>query len=170
MSANLENSALGHGTGKDQFSFQFQRNAMLKNVQTIIQLHSFHMLVLLSLSFLCLPQDKSMNPRRGVGSRKGLYSEQVDWEDGRLVPQNNHLAGVWMPGSFVKYQRNKQWRTKVKRQNRLERLSGELEWKGLHSCKMSPMEWPAYGRNVLISSIQRRAESDYLSMIWTKAL
>ena len=31
-------------TGKDQFSFQSQRKAMPKNVQTTIQLHSFHTL------------------------------------------------------------------------------------------------------------------------------
>ena len=35
----------GHGTGKGQFSFQFQRKAMPKNAQTTVQLHSFHMLV-----------------------------------------------------------------------------------------------------------------------------
>ena len=34
-----------HRTGKDQFSFQSQRRAMSKTVQTTIQLHSFHMLV-----------------------------------------------------------------------------------------------------------------------------
>ena len=34
----------GHMTGKCQFSFQSQRRAMLNNVQTIVQLHSFHML------------------------------------------------------------------------------------------------------------------------------
>ena len=34
----------GHSTGKGQFSSQSQRNAMPKNVQIIIQLHSFHML------------------------------------------------------------------------------------------------------------------------------
>ena len=33
-----------HRTGKHQFSFQSQRKTMPKNVQTIIQLHSFHML------------------------------------------------------------------------------------------------------------------------------
>ena len=33
-----------HRTGKCQFSFQSQRRAMEKNVQTTIQLHSFHML------------------------------------------------------------------------------------------------------------------------------
>ena len=35
----------GHRTGKGQFSFQFQRKAMLKNAQTTAQLHSSHMLV-----------------------------------------------------------------------------------------------------------------------------
>ena len=32
----------GHRTGKGQFSFQFQRKAMPKNVQTTTQLHSSH--------------------------------------------------------------------------------------------------------------------------------
>ena len=35
----------GHRTGKGQFSFQSQRKAMPKNVQTIAQLYSSHMLV-----------------------------------------------------------------------------------------------------------------------------
>ena len=35
----------GHRTGKGQFSFQSQRKAMPKNVQTTIQLHSSHTLV-----------------------------------------------------------------------------------------------------------------------------
>ena len=34
----------GHGTGKVQFSFQSQRKAILKNVQTTTQLYSCHML------------------------------------------------------------------------------------------------------------------------------
>ena len=33
----------GHRTGKGQFSFQSQRKAMPKNVQTTAQLHSSHM-------------------------------------------------------------------------------------------------------------------------------
>ena len=41
MPANLENSS-GHRTGKGQFSFQSQRKAMPKNVQTTAQLHSSH--------------------------------------------------------------------------------------------------------------------------------
>ena len=34
----------GNRTGKCQFSFQSQRKAMPKNVQTMAQLHSFHIL------------------------------------------------------------------------------------------------------------------------------
>ena len=34
----------GHRTGKGQFSFQLQRNAMSKNVQTTTQLHLSHTL------------------------------------------------------------------------------------------------------------------------------
>ena len=46
MSANLDNSAVaGHRTGKGQFSFQSQKRAMPKNVQTTVQMWSFHMLV-----------------------------------------------------------------------------------------------------------------------------
>ena len=44
MPANLENSAVATGLQKGPFSFQFQRKAMPKNVQTIAQLHSFHTL------------------------------------------------------------------------------------------------------------------------------
>ena len=39
MSANLENSATAHRTGKGQFSLQSQRKAMPKTVQTTAQLH-----------------------------------------------------------------------------------------------------------------------------------
>ena len=35
----------GHRTGKGQFSFQSQRKAMSKNIQTTAQLHSSHILV-----------------------------------------------------------------------------------------------------------------------------
>ena len=45
MSAHLENSAVATGLEKNQFSFQSQRRAMSKNVQTTPQLHSPHMLV-----------------------------------------------------------------------------------------------------------------------------
>ena len=43
MPANLENSAVA--TGREKFSFQSQRKAMPKNVQTTAQLYSSHTLV-----------------------------------------------------------------------------------------------------------------------------
>ena len=52
MSANLENSTMTTGLEKGQFSFQSQRRAMSKNVQTTIHLGSFHILArLCSKSF-----------------------------------------------------------------------------------------------------------------------
>ena len=44
--ANLENSS-DRRTGNGQFSFQSQRRAMPKNVQTTTQFHSFHMLAIM---------------------------------------------------------------------------------------------------------------------------
>ena len=44
MSANLKNFGSDCRNGKGQFSFQSQRKAMPKNVQTTTQLHSFHTL------------------------------------------------------------------------------------------------------------------------------
>ena len=49
MAANLENSSRGHGTGKGQFSFQFQRKAIPKNAQTTTQLHSYASKVMLKI-------------------------------------------------------------------------------------------------------------------------
>ena len=43
MSTNLKNSAVATGLEK-AFSFQSERKAMSKNVQTTVQLHSFYML------------------------------------------------------------------------------------------------------------------------------
>ena len=50
MPADLENSAVA--IGKGQFSFQSQRKAMSRNVQTTAQLHSSHTLVKVMLKIL----------------------------------------------------------------------------------------------------------------------
>ena len=44
MPANMKNSAVGHRTGKGQFSFWSLRKARPKNVQTVAQLRSSQML------------------------------------------------------------------------------------------------------------------------------
>ena len=38
---------------------------------------------------------------RCEGKEETLIGEPADREDGRIVPQNNHLIGVWMPDSFI---------------------------------------------------------------------
>ena len=45
IASRLGKLSSGHRTGKGQFSFQSQRKAMPKNVQTTAQLHSSHTLV-----------------------------------------------------------------------------------------------------------------------------
>ena len=45
-----------HRTEKGQFSFQFQRRVMPENVQTVVQLFSFHMLARLSSVVQARPQ------------------------------------------------------------------------------------------------------------------
>ena len=59
MLTNLENSAMDHRTAKVQFSFQSQRRATPKNVQTTLLLCSFYMLARLcskyfKLGFSCM--------------------------------------------------------------------------------------------------------------------
>ena len=46
--SKFEKLSSGHKTKEGQFSFQPQRRAMPKDVQTTVQLHSFHMLARLS--------------------------------------------------------------------------------------------------------------------------
>ena len=43
-----------------------------------------------------------MNQTQGDEARNTtLFGELADQEDGRLISQNNHRVGVWMPGSFI---------------------------------------------------------------------
>ena len=49
IASKFGNLSSGHRTGKGQFSFQSQRKAMPKNVQTTAQLHSSHMLAKLKI-------------------------------------------------------------------------------------------------------------------------
>lgn len=58
-----------------------------------------------------------MNPRDEV-LRQGRTQSGIQQteKDGRLVPQNHHLIGVWIyPGSFIDQKSNEE--LKVKRQN-----------------------------------------------------
>ena len=65
----------GHRTGKGQFSFQSQRKAMPKNIQTTTQLHSSHTLVKVMLKILQAMLQQYMNPE--------LSDVQADFRKGR---------------------------------------------------------------------------------------
>ena len=53
-----------------------------------------NMIMLQSPILLCSPHNRPVNKRTSI-------RELADREDGRLVPQNNHCIGAWMPGSFI---------------------------------------------------------------------
>ena len=64
----------GHGAGKGQFSFQSQRKAMAKNVQTTTQLHLFHTVAKVMLKSFQDTLQQYVNgelPDVQVGFRKG---------------------------------------------------------------------------------------------------
>ena len=60
----------GHRTGKGQFSFQSQRQAMPKSAQTTAQLHSSHMLVKLVL-------EKAEEPEIKLPTSAGSWKKQA---------------------------------------------------------------------------------------------
>ena len=70
MPADLENSAVA--TGLQRFSFQLQRNAMPKDVQTTTQLHLSHRLVMPKILQVRLQQYVNFElPDVQAGFRKG---------------------------------------------------------------------------------------------------
>ena len=103
----------GYRTGKGQFSFQSQREAMLKNAQTTTQLHSSHMLVVM-LNILQARLQQYVNhelPDIQAGFRKGRGTRDqianIHWiiEETREF-QKKHLfllywlcQSLWLCGS-----------------------------------------------------------------------
>ena len=74
MPANLRKLSSGQRTGKGQFSFQYQRKAIPKNVQTTTQLHSFSHASKVMLKILQARLQQHMNqefPDIQDGFRKG---------------------------------------------------------------------------------------------------
>ena len=71
----------GHRTGKGPFSFQSQRKAMPKNVQTTTQLHSSHMLKILQARLQqyvnCELPDVQTGFRKGRGTRDQIAN--IHW-------------------------------------------------------------------------------------------
>ena len=54
------------------------------------------------LALLTARQANESKRKSVVEARKNYFIlKAADREDGRLVPQNNRLITVWMPGSFI---------------------------------------------------------------------
>ena len=84
----------GHRTGKGQFSFQSQRRAMPKNVQTTAQLHSFHMLMLKILQARLKQYVNWELPDVQAGFRKGRGTRNqrvnIFWRISRISSLRYH--------------------------------------------------------------------------------
>ena len=79
---------------------------------------------MLGPSSLCSLHDRPVNPRDEVlRQEETLVGELADQQDGRLAPQNNHLIGVWMPGSFIEQRERGNEELKSK-----GRIDSEMWW------------------------------------------
>ena len=97
----------GHRTGKGQFSFQSQRNAMPKNAQTTAQLHSSHTLVMLKILQARLQQyvifrdlpDVQAGFRKGRGTRDQITN--ICWIIKKArVPEKHLFLLYWLGQSL----------------------------------------------------------------------
>ena len=93
----------GHRTGKGQFSFQSQRKAMPKNVQTTTQLHSSHTLVKVILKILQASLQQYVNhelPDVQAGFRKGRRTRDqianICWiiKKSKRVPEKTSISAL----------------------------------------------------------------------------
>ena len=109
-----------HGTGKGQFSFESPRIAMPKNVQTIIQLGSFHMLARLCSKILQARLQHYVNrelPDVQTGFRKGRVTRDqtanIHWiiEKAREFQKSIYLHFIDYTKAFDCVDHNKLWKT-----------------------------------------------------------
>ena len=105
----------GHRTGKDQFSFQSQRMAGPKNVQTIGQLHSFHMLVRLcsksfKLGFNWELPDVPAGFRKGRGTRDQIANIHWIIEKTKELQKNIYFCFFDYTKAFDCVDHNKLWK------------------------------------------------------------
>ena len=84
----------GHRTGKVQFSFQSQRRAMPTNVQTTVQMHSFH-----TLATLC-----SIPPKLGFTSMwtKNFQMYKLGYKEEPEIKLPTFIGSWRMQGSSKK--------------------------------------------------------------------
>ena len=109
-----------HRTGKGQFSFQFQRKAMPKNVQTTTQLHSSHMLVMLKILQARLQQyancelpDIQAGFRKGRGTRDQIANIHCIIEKARKCQKSIYFCFIDYAKAFDCVDHNKLWKEMV---------------------------------------------------------
>ena len=93
----------GHRTGKGQFSFQSQRKAMRTNVQTTVQVCSFHMLAKVMLKILQLRLQQYINQElpdvqagfiKGRGTREQIASIHWIIKKSKGIPKKKKSTSV----------------------------------------------------------------------------
>ena len=110
MPANLENSTVATGLEK-LFSFQSQRRAKSKNIQTTVQLNSFDMLTrLYSKSFKLELPDVQAGFRKVRGNRDQIANIHWIIEKAREFQKNIYFCFVDHAKSFDSVDHNKLWK------------------------------------------------------------
>ena len=106
----------GHRTRKGQFSFQSQRKAMPKNVQTTAQLHSSHTQVKYTQNSPSQPSTARELPDVQTGFRKGTRTRDqipnIHWiiEKAREFQKNIYFFFIDYAKAFDCMDHNKLWK------------------------------------------------------------
>ena len=109
----------GHRPEKGQFSFQSQRRAMPKNLQTTTQLHSFHMLARLcsrsfKLAFSSMWTENFQMYKLGLGKAKEPRSNCQHFlghRESNGIQENIYLCLIDYTKAFDSVDHNKLWKT-----------------------------------------------------------
>ena len=145
----------GHRTGQGQFSSQFPRRVVLKNVQTTGQLHSFSMLVSLCsksnrvetlLSQILrnsgCPTHPSSPPLRGSESWSSVWQPSVKGPGSNQPPLSSILLGG-LSAFQLRPDRGTEWVKRVFRQHEPLWCTESIIWKpgrgdsvGLPACAL----------------------------------
>ena len=92
---------------------------------------SYHPSFVTESKLALLTEQQANKPETGCWEKGGTLLRELTDGDVSLVPQNNHLVGAWMPGSFTGQRWGGRWGNKVKRPS----LSSKrlLKWQVLGS-------------------------------------
>ena len=153
----------GHRTGKGQFSFQSQRKAMTKNVQTTTQLHSSPHASKVMLKILQARLQQYGNqelPGVQAGFRKGRETRDlianIHWiiEKAREFQKNIYFCFIDYAKAFDYVDHNKLWKIPPEKsvcsqEATVRSRHGTTDWfqtgKGVHQdCILSPCLFNSY--------------------------